>query len=695
MSWADAVPNLLIGLREGLEAGLVVTLLLAALRKTRSAGPVSTFPIWLGVVGAISVSASFAAVLTYSTSVLDSAAQEAIGGTLSVLAVGLVTWMVFWMRRTARSLSGDLTEKVGAAAQIGVGALAMTAFLSVGREGLETTLFIWTAVKASGQTVAPVIGAGVGIAIAVVLCSLLYRGAVRVNLGVFFSRTAIVLIVIAAGILSYGLGDLQDAGILPGQNWVAFDITGTVAADSWWMSLVTGVTELSTRMTVLQVAAWVVYLALVVPAFVRAGRAETAPAAAVVPAVTETEAPDPAHRPWFERTLRAAEKRVWVVVGGIVVLPALVATVIIVAIPVSTSSQTAVTVTATSCASGWTTGRTGDQTFTVTNSSTRAGEVNLDNSSGAIVGEIESLGPATSAALTATLSPGTYTFKCFFSGEKVLTGTPVAVTGSTLASVPTAVTPPTLAELTGPNHEYQAYAATELTALAKEVAAIDSDLSAGNRPAAEADWLAAQEDWERVGASYDSFGDLGLAVDGLPDGYPLGVQDPGFTGLHRLEYGLWHGQSTADLQQVTATLASNVAKVQKHLTSDDLTGDPTNLPIRTHEILEDALRDHLSELDDQGAGAAYPETYADTEITGTLLTDLSPLLSTRAPHLVATARQQLATLQAALLATRVDGRWVSPEATPLASRQRVDAAIGSLLENLSSVPDLLEVAVTP
>ena len=102
------------------------------------------------------------------------------------------------------------------AVAIGAGALAVTAFLAVGREGLETTLFLWTAVKASGSTVAPLVGAALGLAAAVVLCWLLYRRAVRINLGVFFNRTAVALIVIAAGVLAYGLGDLQDAGCCRG-----------------------------------------------------------------------------------------------------------------------------------------------------------------------------------------------------------------------------------------------------------------------------------------------------------------------------------------------------------------------------------------------------------------------------------------------------------------------------------------------
>ena len=104
MNWADAVPNLLIGLREGLEAGLVVSILLAALRKAQPSDGnrrISSAPVWLGVLGAVMLAASFAAVLTYSTSVLSSRVQEAAAGLLSVLAVGLVTAMVFWMRRTA------------------------------------------------------------------------------------------------------------------------------------------------------------------------------------------------------------------------------------------------------------------------------------------------------------------------------------------------------------------------------------------------------------------------------------------------------------------------------------------------------------------------------------------------------------------------------------------------------------------
>jgi high-affinity iron transporter len=688
VTWADSVPNLLIGLREGLEAGLVVSILLAAVRKAAPAGQDSatagrtpTAPVWLGVLGAVTLSASFAAVLTLSASVLSSQAQEALGGVLSVLAVGLVTAMIFWMRRTAATLSARLKGEVARAAVLGAGALTVTAFLAVGREGLETTLFLWTAAKASGQTVAPLIGAAAGIAAAVVLCWLLYRRAVRLNVGVFFNRTAIALIVIAAGVLAYGLGDLQDAGLLSGQRWIAFDLTAHIDPGSWWVSIITGVTDLEPKMTVLQVVAWIAYLAVVIPAFLAAGRSATAPS-------TEPGLPG--------RWERLAGTRPVATAGVLVAVPALVAGTVIAAVPAASDAASAtLTVTRTGCAPEWTAAQSGTRTFTIDNQSGLAGEINLDDASGAVVGEIETIGPGTSAPLTATLGSGTYVFKCFMGSQPATASQPVQVTAGTRDSAgPVAVKPGTVAELTGPNNEYQAYAARQLADLATDVSRTQADLRRGDMAAARQDWLAAQLDWERVGASYDSFGDLGLAVDGLPDGLPDGVDDKNFTGLHRLEYGLWHGQGAATLLPVARALAENVATVQKNLGSDDLAGDPANLPVRAHEILEDALRDHLSGIDDQGGGAAFAMTYADVQVTRAVLGYLTPLIDARQPGLVATAESRLNTLEQALLATRVDDRWESFTGASLQAREDVDAAIGAVLETLASVPDLLEVPPT-
>ena len=664
----------------------MVTILLAAVKKTAAAqadgdgeARVSTAPIWLGVLGAVTLSGAFAAVLTFSVSVLSSAGQEAVGGLLSVFAVGLVTAMIFWMRRTAATLSSHLRGEVARAAAIGTGALTITAFLSVGREGLETTLFLWTAARASGQTVAPLVGAAIGIAAAVVLCWLLYRRAVHLNVGVFFNRTAIALIVIAAGVLAYGLGDLQDANFLPGHAWIAFDLTAHIDPTSWWASIITGITELSPKMTVLQVTAYLAYLVVVIPAFVNAGRA-------VKPAASRGRqrrrrgplgrgrgplaAPSPAASPRGPRRQAPA----WVAGSGwraggrgrwrafSIVVPALAAGLTIAAMPAAASNAAdAVTVSKTECAPEFTSAQSGNQTFTVANNSGMAGEINLDNAAGAVVGEIETLGPGTTAPLSADLGNGTYTFVCLMGSQSATSSQQVQVTAKTATSgpAPVAVKPVTVAELTPPNKLYQAYAAAQLKDLASEVAKIKTDLGKKDIAQAKTDWLAAQLDWERVGASYDSFGDLGLAVDGLPTGFVKGVNDPGFTGLHRLEYGLWHGQPAAELLPVTNVLAKNVATVQKNLTSDDLAGDPTQLPLRVHEIIEDALRDHLSGIDDEGGNAAYAQTWADTQVDRVVLGDESALINDRDPGLVATAQSELRTLDTALLATRTERRPVA------------------------------------
>ncbi|MGF6880816.1 high-affinity iron transporter [Nocardia sp. GAS34] len=732
VNWAEAVPNLLICLREGLEAGLVVTILLAAVRKASSAArPVSTAPIWLGLLGAISVAGSFAAVLTYSTSVLSSSAQQAVGGILSVLAVIMVTAMIFWMRRTAATLSKQLRGEVVRAAALGAGALALTAFLAVGREGLETTLFVWTAVKASGATIAPLIGAALGLAVAIALCWLLYRQSVRFNLGVFFNRTAVLLIVIAAGVLAYGLGDLQDAGLLPGSAWIAFDLTAHADPNSWWVSIISGITELTPKMTVLQVVSWVVYLAVVIPLFVRAGRpavtarvataANTGTAAATAEsssaattsetpgapdavtavsaqtenassaaASTDTATTDTETADWWERI---AGPRLPLVATALVVVPVVAAGAAIALLPSSESgSVQAVSITDKSCAPEWKSGQPGTQTFAVQNKTGKAGEITLLDAGGAVVGEIETIGPATTADMTATLSNGRYTIACLMSGQPRATSAGVQVSGAS-GTAPTAVKPVTADDLTPANNAYQAAAAQALTRLTGALGAVRNDLQSGNIPAAQADWLAAQQEWERVGASYNSFGDAGTAVSGLPDGLQGGVTDAGFTGLHRLEYGLWHGQAPDQLLPVLDKLDADVANVQKNLGNNDLAGDPTNLPIRAHEILEDALRDHVSGIDDQGSGAAYPLTDADIDITRTVLDQLGPLIEERSPGLHATLTARLDTLHAALLATQDNGRWRPPVQTPQAQRQVVLAALSGALEQLALVPRLLEVPV--
>ncbi|MCX5014195.1 FTR1 family protein [Streptomyces sp. NBC_00555] len=258
--------NYLIGLREGLEASLVVCILVAYLVKTERRDALR--PVWLGIAIACGISLAFGALLTFGSQALTFEAQELLGGSLSIVSVGLVTWMVFWMKRTARHLKGELHGKLDAALAMGTGALVATAFLAVGREGLETALFVWASVRASGEgSSAPLAGVLLGIATAIVLGWLFYRGALRINLAKFFKWTGGMLVVVAAGVLAYGVHDLQEARFLGGLDTKAFDVSSAVPPDSWYGTLLKGVFNFQPDPTVFQLSVWALYLVPVLVLF--------------------------------------------------------------------------------------------------------------------------------------------------------------------------------------------------------------------------------------------------------------------------------------------------------------------------------------------------------------------------------------------------------------------------------------------
>jgi high-affinity iron transporter len=262
--------NYLIGLREGLEAALVVVMLIAYLVKVGKRDLLRL--IWFGVALATVVSLAAGAALTFGPQSLTFQAQEAIGGTLSLLAVVFVTWMIFWMTRTAKHFKGALEGRVSTALEHGRWSLILTAALAVGREGLETTLFLWAAAKASGSSSAPLFGGALGLVSASVLGFLIYRGAVNLDIAKFFRWSAVLLIFVAAGVLAYAIHDLQEAGILPGLQSIAFDISRQVPPSSWYGTLLKGTLNFSPRATVLEVLAWLAYLIPVLTLFLRSLR---------------------------------------------------------------------------------------------------------------------------------------------------------------------------------------------------------------------------------------------------------------------------------------------------------------------------------------------------------------------------------------------------------------------------------------
>jgi high-affinity iron transporter len=203
----------LVMLREGFEASLVVGIVLAFLDRTgRRDG---FWPVWIGAAAALVISLAVGALLFGIGAELEGRAEAAFEGAAMLFAAGLLTWMVFWMRRQARTIRKELESQVEHALAAGsaVG-LALVAFVGVLREGVETALFLFGTVEGANALVATT-SAAVGLAAAVVLGYLFYRGAARLDLRVFFTVTSVLLLLFAGWLLVQGLHELGEAGIIP------------------------------------------------------------------------------------------------------------------------------------------------------------------------------------------------------------------------------------------------------------------------------------------------------------------------------------------------------------------------------------------------------------------------------------------------------------------------------------------------
>lgn len=259
--------NFLIGLREGLEAALVVGIIVAYLVRTDKREWL--LPVWLGVAAAVVASLGVGAVLTFTSRELTFKAQETFGGVTSIVAVGMVTWMVFWMRSQSIHLRADLQGKVDVAVKGGAAAVTAMAFIAVGREGLETALFLWPAIRAAGSGAGPAGGAVLGLIVAVIIGWLIYRRSVSLNLALFFRVTGAFLVVVAAGVLAYGFHDLQEADIIPGLHSVVFDITEQIPPSSWYGTLLKGIFNWNGAPTWVELTAYFAYLIPVLTLFLR------------------------------------------------------------------------------------------------------------------------------------------------------------------------------------------------------------------------------------------------------------------------------------------------------------------------------------------------------------------------------------------------------------------------------------------
>jgi high-affinity iron transporter len=287
----------LIGLREGLEGTLVVSILIAFLVKSQRRHLLPH--VFVGVGAAIAISVGFGALLTYTQTTLlrDYRHQELFDAITSVAAVCFVTWMIFWMRRAARSVAGELRAGLDQAISVGPFAVVGFAFLAVAREGLETALLFFSAVQGATTSAKPLLAIVAGIGTSALIGFLLYAGAMRVNLGRFFTWTGALLVLVAAGIFKYGVHDFQEARVLPGINDIAFDIHTALAPDSWYGALLRGMFNITPQPTVLETIAWLAYAIPVLTIFLIPARQPARAPTAAQPAAPTAKPAGPVAKP--------------------------------------------------------------------------------------------------------------------------------------------------------------------------------------------------------------------------------------------------------------------------------------------------------------------------------------------------------------------------------------------------------------
>ena len=274
----------IVTLREGIEAALIVSILLAYLKQLGRTDRAHV--VWWGTALAVGLSAVVGTVIFAVGAEFEGTAEQVFEGLVTLTAVSVLTWMIFWMRRQGARIKSDLQEKVDTALVAGGFALAALAFTAVLREGIETALFLFAAAKGTavdaGGVAGQVTGAVLGLGLAVVLGVLLYRGGIRMNLRTFFRVTGSILIVVAAGLFAYSVHELQEAGWFPLLTATAFDLTETLPDDSGVGAVLRGLVGYNADPSTLELFAWLGYVILVGTLYLRPQPAIVARPAPVV-----------------------------------------------------------------------------------------------------------------------------------------------------------------------------------------------------------------------------------------------------------------------------------------------------------------------------------------------------------------------------------------------------------------------------
>ncbi|MFI5699962.1 imelysin family protein [Streptomyces xanthochromogenes] len=347
---------------------------------------------------------------------------------------------------------------------------------------------------------------------------------------------------------------------------------------------------------------------------------------------------------------------------------------------------TAVEVSTGSCGRGWSGATAGPQVFALRNTSSTAAEVDLtDPATGAVYGEIEGLAPGTTRELRVVLGGGSYAFKCLPDDADAVTGPTVKVAGARTGG-PAAV-PVTQHDLIPVALAHQRWITAKTVELTDRTDELKHAVDGGDLDAARSAWLPAHLVYERMGAAYDAFGDADTAINGSGPAPADAASAQDFEGFHRVEYGLWHGESAASLRDHADRLDRAVHALRDSWPQERL--DPAQLGLRAHEILEATAQSELTGRTDYGSGTSLATARANLDGTRELLTLLRPLLATRYPELPR-LDTWLDRTGRTLDGFAADGKWTPLDRLGRQDRQRLNSDIGQTVELLAPVATICD-----
>ncbi|HEY3724244.1 MAG TPA: iron uptake system protein EfeO [Acidimicrobiia bacterium] len=646
------LPTFVIGLREGLEAALIIGIIATFLAQQNRRDALRA--MWIGVGIALTLCAGVAVALKIAEENLPQRQQEGLETVIGLLAVGMVTWMIVWMRRHARGLKGDLEGKAAAALLAGsVGTLVLMAFLAVLREGLETAVFLLAAFQAARDPSAAGTGAVLGIIVAVAIGYGIYRGGVKLNLERFFKLTGFVLVLVAAGLLATAAHTAHEAGWLNSGQAEALSLQWLVDPGSIRSALLTGMLGIQPQPVAVEVIVWLAY-AIPMGVFVL--------------------------WPSRPRSSRARKAAVTAGVGA-----ALVAVLALAGCGSSGSGsasgddtgikQVSVKLVDSGCDPANLSAPAGPTKFNVSNDDADAVTEFEVQQGGRIAGEVELVAPGFSKSFSMTLKPGKYTIQCN-GGSKNDGKGKLTVTGTAKAA-----TAPNAAARVAAVGTYRTYLEQQANLLVARTTPFVAAVKAGDVDQAKSLYAAARTPYERIEPVAESYGELDPRIDARVND----VAANKWSGFHKIEQALYENGNLDGMGPVADQLLTDVTTVQSLVKTVKV--EPATIANGAVELLNEVSSSKITGEEERYSHIDLVDLAANVDGSRAAFDAVAPLVPAGSPVSAADINAKFDAINAALAPYKQGDTYVLYTTLTKSQTRAIAQTIDAAAEPLSQVAE--------